>query len=277
MKKYYIKLKPNQKMSLLNLISNNLKITKDQASIFISQGSVWDNTTKKRIKDKNIIIKNEEICINMPIFPIVEYKLNEKNIKYEDNDLIIIFKEPGIYSCPTPESDINCISWGIQKYFNKNRIKFFASPINRLDKPAQGLMFFAKNKKTGSFLHEMFKNRKIKKLYLAITPKYELKKKELIIKDELVWNNKNQTAISYIKFIKEKNNFFYFIVYPLTGRTHQIRKHFQKYLIPIYGDYMYGNYKNNEELGLICYSYKFKHPYNKKIINIEYLPEKYQC
>lgn len=277
MKKYYIKLKPNLKMSLSKLISQHIKVSKDEADLLISQGSVWDNILKKRLKDKDMAITSQEICINRPDIPVEEYEFDEKNIKYEDEYFLIVFKEAGVYSCPTPESDINCLSWGIQKYFNKYEIDFSARPVNRLDKPTQGLMFFSKSDKADPYLHGMFKNRDVKKLYLAITPKFEIKKKELIIRNELEWNKKKQEAISYIKYIKEKDDFNYFIVYPLTGRTHQIRKHFKEFLMPIYGDYLYGDYRGFEGIGLICFSYKFKHPFNGKMMNIEYLPEEYRC
>lgn len=272
MKRYYIQLKKNQKMSLLETICTHLKLDENASKKLIIQGSVWHNN--KRIKDHNLIIDDTFLLqIFQPEFPIKEYSMNKQNIKYEDEHLIIINKEAGVNTCPSPFSDTDCLSYGVQKYFDEKKIDYQVFTINRLDKPTKGLVFFAKNKKVETLLHQMFKERDVKKLYLAITPKFDLKQETFFIRDFLEWKGKSQDAISYIKFTKEKNDLFYFTVYPKTGRTHQIRKHFQKYLIPLIGDATYGNYSNKDELGLTCFYYRFKHPVTNKKMEIKFLDE----
>jgi 23S rRNA-/tRNA-specific pseudouridylate synthase len=63
---------------------------------------------------------------------------------------------------------------------------------------------------------------------------------------------------------------------PHTGRTHQIRKHFQKYLIPIYGDSIYGAYSNSDRMMLDCFSYKFIHPVTNKKMKVFYLKNEFE-
>jgi 23S rRNA pseudouridine1911/1915/1917 synthase len=277
MKKYYVQLKQTNILSLNEAIQKYLKFSKEKTEKLIFQGSVWNNKQNTRLKDKNIIFKNELIVINDPEFPIEEYTLSEKNIKYEDEHFIIYFKEGGVNTCPTPFSDIDCIAHGVQKYYDKKNIKYNVSTINRLDKPTKGLLFYAKNKDIETKLHEMFKHRKIRKLYLALTKPFDLKKTEWIFKDTLEWRGKINEAITYVKYLNQKNDFFYFLVYPMTGRTHQIRKHFKSYLHPIHGDATYGNGTREDDMELICFKYTFKHPISGKLLNIEYLPEKYSC
>ena len=277
MKRYYIQTKKDKKIKLLDAIKDNLNLSREEAEKLIYQGSVWNSKRNVRLKDKNRLIQNELICINKPEFPILEYTLDINNIKYEDDDFIIVYKEAGLNTCQTPLSDIDCLTHGVQKYIIDKKIDYSVSTINRLDKPTKGLVFYAKNKKTEITLHEMFKARKIKKLYLCLTPQFKLEKESYIIKDQLEWKGKLSEAITYIKFLKDINRKYYFIVYPLTGRTHQIRKHFQKYLIPIYGDALYGDYSREDEMELICISYCFKHPYRGKRLNIEFIPDKYKC
>jgi 23S rRNA pseudouridine1911/1915/1917 synthase len=277
MKKYYIQLKKNENSNLLDAVSGHLKMTESEAGRLIYQGSVWNSSRNRRLKDGKMMIGSELVCINFPEYPINEYELTGDKIIYEDEHLMIINKEPGLNTCQTPLSDIDCLVHGVQKYYDKKGVRYAVSPINRLDKPAQGLVFFAKNKNVESKLHVMFRDRKIKKLYLVITPVFKDVKKELLVRDRLEWKGKFSDAITYIKFIKEKDSEFYFIAYPLTGRTHQIRKHFQNYLHPIKGDALYGGYSRDDEMKLICFRYDFKHPVTGKKTVIEHLDGQFRC
>ncbi|HOV15791.1 MAG TPA: RluA family pseudouridine synthase, partial [Spirochaetota bacterium] len=200
-----------------------------------------------------------------------------KDIIYEDQFFMIINKPAGINTNQSPFSDIDCLSYGVQKYYDNKKINYKVNVINRLDKPTSGLLFFAKSKEIEIFLHKFFNERNIRKLYLAITEKFNLNKNEFLIRDTLTWKDKEKEAISYIKFLKEKDDKFYFIVYPMTGRTHQIRKHFKEYLKPIIGDALYGNYNSKDRLELLCIYYKFIHPVNKKIIEVRHIPDEYKC
>ena len=275
MKKYFIKLKTGESLKLIDCLKQYLKFDNDFALKLITDGSVWVNS--KRNKNPQLLITTELIYIYKPDLPIPEYTLPDNLIIFEDDFFVIVYKEGGVDTVPNPFSDKNCLMWGVEKYLRKNGLDYSVSPINRLDKPTKGLVFFAKTKEMESKLHNLFRDRKIKKLYLAITPKFDLNKNEMLIKDDLEWKGKVQEAVSYIKFIKEKESLFYFQVLPLTGRTHQIRKHFKSYLTPIKGDAMYGNYSTIDELELICFYYRFYHPVTKKRMEISYLPEKYKC
>lgn len=256
MQQYYIKVKKKDK--IINAIKNNITNDYEKALKLILQGSVWIG--KQRIKNPEYEVNDELIIVFMPEYKVIEYELNEENIVYEDDYMLIVYKEAGINSCPSPSSDIDCLSHGVNKYYEKKGILYNSIPVNRLDKPVQGPIFFAKDKKTSGLLHNMFKKKKIRKLYIAATEKFNLTKKTFFIRDKLEWKGKIQKAATYIKFLTEDENFYYFLVYPLTGRTHQIRRHFAKYLIPIYGDTLYGLYKNCKEVKLYCFYYKFIHP-----------------
>jgi len=275
MKRYYIQLKKGGKNSLLYIIKDHVKVNNELAKKLIEQGSVWVN--KVRTKDINFVVTDQLITVYYPEKPVNEYTLDEKNIIYEDDYFIIAYKEPGLNTCQTPMSDLDCMTHGILKYYMSKKIKYEPSAINRLDMPAQGLLFFAKSKSMETALHNLFKQRNVRKLYTAVTPKFELEKNEFLIKDTLEWKGKYQEAASYIKFIKEENNYFYFTVYPLTGRTHQIRKHFANYLKPIWGDCLYGKYKTSDEMKLFCWYYKFRHPVTGEIKEVMHLDKNRIC
>ena len=267
MKRYYIKLKKGETQTLLKALQKHLKLSEKECKTLISQGSVWNADKKERIKEYNYQITEQLILINYPIYKITPYELKEDLIYFEDKYLLVIYKEPGISIHPTPYADIDSLSYAVQNYLIKKGIKYKVSAINRLDKPTSGLVFFAKSKEAEKRLHKMFREKKIKKVYCAKTLPFDSVKTHYIISDTLEWNGKKKNAKTYIKFLGEENGFFNFLVFLKTGRTHQIRKHFAKYLIPIYGDAQYGNFKSTQKMELTCFYYKFTHPFtNKQIV-----------
>ena len=156
----------------------------------------------------------------------------------------------------------------MQEYYDKNGIDYVVQPINRLDCPTDGLLVYAKNKQIEVAMHKIFMDRRIRKMYIARTKPFPMKRQTFLFHDMLDWKGKEQEAISYVKFLSETNGMYNFCVYLMTGRTHQIRKHFKRYLNPIMGDSIYGNYKRTDELQLTCYYYRFAHPATGKLLEL---------
>jgi 23S rRNA pseudouridine1911/1915/1917 synthase len=276
MNHYFIKLKSGKSQNLINAMVRNLKLDKELALKLVMQGSVWDADKNIRIKDSNFLIKNELIKVIKPDYPVNEYFLKKEFIIYEDPHFLIVYKESGVPTQGTQYSDITDLTYGIQKYFDEKNIQFKASCVNRLDMGTEGLVFFAKTKEAGSKLHIMFHDRKIKKAYYAATAKFDIQIKSMIIRDSLEWLGKKQDAETMIRFIKEMNGLYYFLVLPHTGRTHQIRKHFKAYLHPISGDALYGGYSRNDKMMLNCFYYRFIHPYTFKKMKVSYMEDRYK-
>jgi len=136
---------------------------------------------------------------------------------------------------------------------------------------------------------EIFKKRQIKKTYIALIGGDLSKTGEIkvpIARSKYVFgkfavSEEGKIAETHFKVIKKYK--YLDKIYSLveinlkTGRTHQIRKHFMKYLNPIYGDCLYGNYTTNDELKLFCFYYKFRHPVTKQIKEIKFMDEKRIC
>ncbi|MEI6613356.1 MAG: RluA family pseudouridine synthase [Chrysiogenales bacterium] len=272
MERFFIRLKAGKNMSLTAALQLHLHVSATEAQQLISQGSVWDGERKVRLKDENMIITSQLLRVDRPKFIIHENELLLEDIKYEDRDLLIVFKRGGVAVQPTPTSDIDCLLHGVQQYYNRQGMAYRAAPINRLDLPAQGLVFFAKNKPIEIALHLMFQERKVRKRYLAATPAFTSVKSAYIIRSSMAWQGRVKEALTYVRFCREKDGLFYFLVFPQTGRTHQIRRHFQEWLVPLSGDHLYGNYSGQAELGLICFYYSFRHPVSAKKTKVSFLP-----
>jgi 23S rRNA-/tRNA-specific pseudouridylate synthase len=272
LQRFFIRLKAGQAMTLGEALQKHLRVTAAEAKQLIEQGSVWDSERKVRLKDENMNITGQLLRVDRPKFTLHEYELLPEDIKYEDRDLLIVFKKGGVAVQPTPYSDSDCLLHGVQQYYDHLGMAYRAAPINRLDLPAQGLVFFAKDKQREIALHRMFQERKVRKRYLAATPAFAGVKPAYIINSALEWQGRVKEALTYVRFCREKDGLFYFLVFPQTGRTHQIRRHFQEQLVPLVGDHLYGGYSGRAELGLICFYYSFQHPASGKKITVSFLP-----
>jgi 23S rRNA pseudouridine1911/1915/1917 synthase len=272
LQRFFIRLKAGQAITLGAVLQKHLRVTTEEARQLILQGSVWDSERKVRLKNENMNITSQLLRVDRPKFIIHEYELLKEDIKYEDSDLLIIFKKAGVAVQPTPYSDSDCLLHGVQKYYDRLGMAYRAAAINRLDLPAQGLVFFAKNKKSEIALHRMFQERKVRKCYLAATETFAGVQPSYIIRSALAWQGQSKEALTYVRFCRESAGRYFFLVFPQTGRTHQIRRHFQEQLAPLAGDVRYGHATPGAELWLLCFHYSFRHPGSGKKITVSFLP-----
>ena len=274
MKRYFIKLKKGSQEMLSEVIQKYLNTDEQEAEALIRGGSVWNVEENKRLIDPALLITEETLKINKPLHPDYPYELPEEFVIYEDDVLLVVYKEAGLASHPTPYSQVECLAYGAREYVRRREKNetITVSVINRLDRPTRGLLLLSRGKKAEASLHALFREKKVSKTYLAVTPALEVPPLSLRITDTLEWNGKEKPAETRLRYhgrCGEKDVFF---VFPRTGRTHQIRKHFARYLAPLWGDSRYGSpYKG--PLGLICFSYSFVHPLTGEKMRIT-LPRK---
>ena len=200
----------------------------------------------------------------------------KRNTLYIDDDLLVINKP---YNLAVQGGT------GIKRHLDGLLLSAFSSKkitprlVHRLDKETSGVMLIALNRKMASHLSNLFKNKDIYKTYWAITEGSPIK-----IRGEINFTiedyEKKESYISLTKYNKvlEINDYLSWVVFrPVTGRTHQIRKHASMSNFPIVGDKKYGN-KNQKlikfnKLHLHSHSVDFK-GLNGEILHFEApLPE----
>lgn len=163
---------------------------------------------------------------------------------FEDEFIAIINKPSG---CPTSGNYFktvqNALPFNLKGSDEQDRLPF-PLPAHRLDNPTSGVLVCAKTRTALLRLQQDFKEKTIKKTYVALchgrTPE------SIGISDEI----ENKPAFTRLKRINEvqiKGEIYSLVkLWPETGRTHQLRIHLAKNNNPIIGDPIYGR----EEVGL---------------------------
>lgn len=129
-------------------------------------------------------------------------------------------------------------------------------PCHRLDRKTSGVLLFALDEVTNSLMQKKFAESKVQKKYLAIVRGYTNDKgiidyplkKDNEISQEAVTAYKTLDRIE-LKIPSSGNStsrYSLVEVEPLTGRMHQIRKHFAHIFHPIIGDRPHGCNKQNK-------------------------------
>ena len=118
-----------------------------------------------------------------------------ENIIFEDNHLLIVSKKPTV----PVQSDISgdkCLLEFCKEYLKKRYDKkgnVFLGLVNRIDRPTSGLVIMAKTSKSLSRMNEIIRLRKIKKKYLALVEKKNIKK-EGVLRNFLKKNSKKNKS-----------------------------------------------------------------------------------
>ena len=212
------------------------------------------------------------------------------DIVYEDNHLIIVNKSPGELSQSDYTRDLSLVD-KVKNYIKTKYKKpgnVYLGLVNRLDRPTSGLIIFSKTSKSLARMNKLLKERKIKKIYHAVTEKSPnpkkgtlinfLKKNQIKNKSFIVNENepKSKKAILHYTLIKKLKKFFLIEIILETGRHHQIRSQLANIGCVIKGDVKYGAKRANKDKSICLHAKKieFIHPITKAKISIDANPPK---
>lgn len=206
-------------------------------------------------------------------------------VLYEDNHIIIVYKEAGeiVQGDKTGDEPLSEIvkRWIKDKYQKPGNV--FLGIVHRLDRPVSGLVIFAKTSKALTRLNNMFRNGEVHKTYWAIVtrPPFE---KEATLTDWLVRNERQNKSYAYnhqvptskksilhYKVINQSERYTLLEINLMTGRHHQIRCQLSNMDCPIKGDLKYGAQRSNSDgsISLLSHRIEFIHPVSKENICIE--------
>ena len=200
--------------------------------------------------------------------------MNLKNpikILYEDDYYIVFDKPANLLVIPTPKNEENTLVNIVNEQYKAPNRDYTLHPCHRLDRETSGIIIFAKGKKNQRLMMDEFKKRTIKKEYLTIVhgniryPHGEIKKP--------IIHEKKEPALTRYTTIKTQKLYSVLKVYPITGRTNQIRIHMSMIGHPILGERKYARGKDHRlkfrRVALHAKRIEFLHPITHKHIIIE--------
>ncbi|MCX5665916.1 MAG: RluA family pseudouridine synthase [Candidatus Omnitrophica bacterium] len=212
--------------------------------------------------------------------------MSEKRYKvvYEDEQLIVVDKPSGMLVIPTPKKETNTLTDLLNRELDLRGVsapnhslrsgsgQANAHPCHRLDRETSGLIVYAKGKSVQQMMMEEFKNRAVKKTYIAFVNGKTAKDFD-IIKKRIYNRNKNRSdeAITKYKTIERYSDFTVVEAEPLTGRTNQIRIHFKEIGHPLVGESVFAFRKDFKlkfkRVALHASYIRFTHPVTKKALD----------
>lgn len=224
---------------------------------------------------------NEEDIIRI-VFPEEKSNFEPENIDinpvYEDQDLLIINKQPGIVVHPTKNSENGTIANGLMRYMSEKNEVYKIRFVNRLDQDTSGLLIIGKNAFVQEELSRQMKENLIIKRYITIVEGV-LDKREGWIKKPIkrvpgeiarIISDDGQPSITYFKAQKYLGEQYTVVEVELkTGRTHQIRVHMSSLGHPVAGDKLYGAKTQEINRQALHAEYlSFVHPRNKERVEV---------
>jgi 23S rRNA pseudouridine1911/1915/1917 synthase len=191
---------------------------------------------------------------------------------YEDADIIIVNKQPGIVVHPSyghPGGTLlNALMWRAKGKYNPYL-------VHRLDKDTSGLIIFAKNEKSKISISKQLQKRAVRKIYCAAVKGIIVENRGRI-EAPLGRSPQNRKlmsvnpaakkmAVTEFKVLSRYEDYTLLEVRIITGRTHQIRSHMKYINHPVIGDKQYGgpetiDGKNYERQMLHSCNVTFTHP-----------------
>lgn len=204
------------------------------------------------------------------------------NVLYQDDFYIAVYKPSNLFVHPSKEAphikenllkDVKC------------HLNEYVYPVHRLDRPVSGIVLFARSSESVKSIKEIWNTQSVRKFYLGLTRGIFLRpgRYDFELGDK---NKVKKSAITCYEPLERFKSSTLVEIEILTGRYHQIRRHFAREVDHLLGDRKYGkkkyndNYMNNFNLNRIflhSHRFEFVHPYTGKEVVITCpLPEDLQ-
>jgi 23S rRNA pseudouridine1911/1915/1917 synthase len=194
-----------------------------------------------------------ELVIPEPPSKDIEPENIPLDILYEDEDLIILNKQPDLIVHPCRGNTRGTLVNALVHYsdqLSSGLGEFRPGIVHRLDRDTSGVMVVTRNEGAQWRVAKQFEQREVDKTYLAIvhgTPELHADKIDAPLGIHPVIREKyairpeiGKPAVTYYEVLEAFRGFSLLKLTPHTGRTHQIRVHLSYIKHPIVADDMYG-------------------------------------
>ena len=255
---------------------------------------------RKRTEQKYILVEGDEIqlFIKEEFFDSPEKDMGalerivpKLNILYEDENIMLLNKRPGVLVHEDSEAGENTLIMHVKAYlcqkgeYDPYTEQSFAPALcNRIDRNTGGIVIAAKNAEALRVMNEKIKNDELTKTYLCLVHGVP-KKRSAELRGYLRKDSKNNTVevrdnefpgakqiITRYRVLEAYGDSALLEVDLITGRTHQIRAHMSHIGHALVGDGKYGVNRDERAKGykyqaLYAYKLYFKSTDNESVLS----------
>lgn len=207
--------------------------------------------------------------------PTPEFRIGDL-VLYKNNQLVAFNKPAGIPVQDDTTGDKSLVALG--SIYTQSKLQV----IHRLDRPASGVVLFAKTHNALVALNEQFRSRQIRKTYLAVVQEMpaeatgELKHfvgkksaKNRASAEEDEHPDLKEAVLTY-RVLGSSDRYHLLEVNLITGRHHQVRAQLAAIGSPIKGDVKYGARRGNRDRSIHLHAWKlaFTHPVSGEAVEL---------
>lgn len=202
------------------------------------------------------------------------------DIVYEDKHYLVVNKPAGVASIPAQYHPNDTMANRVKGYYLTQGYKdLVVHIVTRLDRDTSGLMLFAKHGFAHAMIDQELRNKQVVKQYQALLGG-EIESLEQhgwiqapiardyssLLKRKV--DSTGQAAETEYWLIGKNESIALVDIVLHTGRTHQIRVHFESIGCPLLGDDMYGGTMETtiQRQALHCCQLRFQHPFTKEVM-----------
>lgn len=198
------------------------------------------------------------------------------DIIFEDDHFLVVNKPAGAAAIPSNVHPVDTMANRVKGYFLEQQYAHKVIHIvSRLDRDTSGVMMFAKHRFAHALVDQELRSKEVIKKYTAVVEGKLEKGHGLIDKpiartsDSIITRRVHESGKDALTeyWVKEEFDEHTLVDIQLhTGRTHQIRVHFNSIGHPLMGDTLYGGMENPiiQRQALHCREFSFYHPFRKE-------------
>ena len=269
----------------------------------MAKSSVKQLLGQRRVKVGNVVQTRHDFALKAgDIVTVSSGRGNSQlthpklKIVYEDDDLIVVNKQPGLLTvAATPGSSETTAYSILRAYVKKQNARAGIYVVHRLDRETSGLLVFARSEELQHYMRQYWRELVTERTYIALAEGI-LEPREGKITTWLTEDKRNAVvysspvddggdiAITNYKVLKTSNygtslnsqlstiNYQLVELHLETGRTNQIRVHPASKGCPVVGDRKYGHGNESSPIDRLCLHAKvleFIHPVTEKKVRFE--------
>lgn len=275
-----LKVTPEQDgLRLDHYLAKAKSFSRKKAKQLIDEGRVF-------LADRKIIIASWEVkagetwSVRMPGDTAVPRRERYLKVHYEDKDVLVVEKPPGVACESTAQTLTSTLVDDINDYIRRAHpdIQYpYVGLMHRLDRETSGLMVYTLSREA-NVLSDQFKRHTIVRHYFALVEgrmvQSEGRIESAIVKDLAAKGKKMKTlkarrgaegfAATEFRVVERYRDSTLVEARLETGRTHQVRVHLASLGHPVVGDKLYGSKFAAQRHALHSAYLEFKHPLSGK-------------